>query len=317
VDVDELRGEVFATTTWQALPTFTVEAGLRMEASRITSSGDVVSGRNLYYAKPRLALAWSPDAADQIRLSVEREVGQLNFDDFTAQAAGLNTGTVHAGNPTLDPGQDWELEAAWDRRFWRGGDITVVLRRFWLEDVVDRIGVPSPSGTYDAPGNIGAGTRDEATVTLALPLDRLALPHGMLTGTATLRKSHVTDPTTEQVRELSGMHQSDWEIHYTQGIPAWKISFGADVYGPSIQTFYRFDEIDTDKQHTFVSMFVDYTPKPDFTIKIEALNVTGEGIEHSREVYNGPRNVSALDFTDVHHIRAGHFIRLRAIKTFR
>ncbi|MDB5483496.1 MAG: TonB-dependent receptor [Caulobacteraceae bacterium] len=317
VDVNELRGEVFATTTWQALPTFTVEAGLRMEASHISSSGDVVSARSLYYPKPRLALAWSPDTADQVRLSVEREVGQLNFDDFTAQAAGLNTGTVHAGNPTLNPGQHWVLEATWDRRFWRGGDITLTLRRFWLEDVVDRIGVASPSGTYDAPGNIGAGARDEAYLTVALPLDRLAIPHGMLTGTATVRKSRVTDPTTGQVRELSGLHQSDWEIHYTQGVPAWRASFGADVYGPSTQTFYRFDEIDTDKQSMVVSMFADYTPRMDITFKIEALNVAGQGIEHSRQAYNGPRNSTGLDFTDVHHIRAGHFIRLRFVKTFR
>jgi hypothetical protein len=317
VAVDELRGEVFATTTWQALPTVTVEASLRLEASHIASSGDVLSARSLVYPKPRLALAWSPDAADQFRVSVEREVGQLNFDDFTAQTAGLNTGTVEAGNPTLDPDEDWRIESAWDRRFWRGGDLTLTLRHFWLDDVVDRIGVPSPYGAYDAPGNIGRGTRDEAAVTLALPLDRLAIPHGMLTGVATLRRSHATDPTTAQVRELSGLHQSDWELHYTQGIPALKISLGADIFGPSTQTFYRFDEIDTDKLGTYLTMFMDYSPRTDLTFKIEALNMTGQGIEHSRQVYTGPRNSTGLDFTDVHHLRAGHFLRLRFIRTFR
>jgi hypothetical protein len=316
VDVNELRGEAFATATWQALPTLTAEAGLRMEASHIASSGDVVSARTLYYPKPRLALAWSPDAADQFRLRAEREVSQLNFDDFTAQAAGLNTGTVYAGNPTLNPGQDWVVEAAWDRRFWSGGDITLTVRHYWLEEVVDRIGVPSPSGAYDAPGNIGSGTKDEAALSVNVPLDRLAIPHGMLSGEATLRQSQVTDPTTGQSRGLSGLHQSDWAIHYTQGVPACKMSFGADIYGPWTQTFYRFDEIDTDKGRTFVSMFVDYTPRTDITFKIEALNVTGQGVEHSRQVYNGPRNTDSLDFTDVHHIRTGHFIRIRFIKTF-
>ena len=316
VDVDELRGEVFATATWQALSTLTAEAGLRMEASHIASSGDVVSARSLYYPKPRLTLAWSPDAADQFRLRAEREVGQLNFDDFTAQAAGLNTGTVHVGNPTLDPDQDWVVEAAWDRQFWHGGDVTLTVRHYWLQEVVDRIGVPSPSGTYDAPGNIGSGTKDEAALTVSVPLDRLAIPHGVLSGEATVRQSQVTDPTTGQVRGLSGLHQSDWAIHYAQGIPACKMSFGADIYGPWTQTFYRFDEIDTDKQKTFVSMFVDYTPRTDISFKLEALNVTGQDVEHSREVYNGPRNTDSLDFTDVHHIRTGHFIRLRFIKTF-
>jgi len=316
VDVREARGEVFATTTWQALPNLTAEAGLRVEGSHIASSGDVISGRSLVYPKPRLAVAWSPDPADQFRARIEREVGQLNFDDFTAQTAGLNTGTVHAGNPTLNPDQDWVAEGTWDRRFWRGGDVTVTLRHFWLEDVVDRIGVSSPEGTYDAPGNIGSGDKDEAAVTLTLPLDRLALPHGMLTGVATLRRSQVTDPTTGASRGLSGLHQSDWELHYTQGLPQWKTSFGADVFGPWVQTFYRFDEIDTDKLSTFVTMFVDYSPYAGTTFKIEALNALGQGLEHSREVYNGARNITGLDFTDVHHIRTGHFIRLRVIKNF-
>lgn len=317
VAVDELRGELFAITTWQALPTLTVEASLRLEASHIASSGDVISARSLVYPKPRLAFAWSPDTVDQFRVSVEREVGQLNFDDFTAQTAGLNTGTVDAGNPTLNPDQDWKLEAAWDRRFWRGGDLALTLRHFWLDDIVDRIGVPSPYGAYDAPGNIGKGTRDEAAVTLALPLDRLSIPHGMLTGVATLRRSRVTDPTTAQVRELSDLHRSDWELHYTQGIPALKVSLGADLFGPSTETSYRFDEIDADKLGTYLTMFMDYTPRTDLTFKIEALNVTGQGIEHSRQIYDGPRNSTGLDFTDVHHLRAGHFLRLRFIRTFR
>ncbi|HEY5290364.1 MAG TPA: TonB-dependent receptor plug domain-containing protein, partial [Caulobacteraceae bacterium] len=75
VKVTELRGEAFATAVWQARPSLSVEAGLRMEASRIASTGDVISARTLAYPKPRLVLSWSPDSADQLRLRVEREIG--------------------------------------------------------------------------------------------------------------------------------------------------------------------------------------------------------------------------------------------------
>ena len=316
VYVDELRGEVFGTVTWQALSTLSVEAGLRTEVSRIASSGDVISARSLVYPKPRLALAFSPDGSDQLRLRLEREVGQLDFNDFTAQTAGLNTGTVHAGNPTLNPGEDWVAEAAWDRRFWRAADATLTLRHYWLSDVVDRIGVPSPSGVYDAPGNIGSGSKDEADFALTLPTDRLWIKRGLLTGDVTLRQSQVTDPTTGLSRGISGLHQSDWAIHFTQGLPRWKASWGADLIGPWIQTFYRFDEIDTDKLKAALNLFVEYKPRPDFALRIEALNVTGQGIEHSRRVFNGPRNTDGLDFTDVHQLRTGHYIRLRFIKSF-
>ena len=316
VEVDELRGEVSATATWQALRTLTLEAGIRTEASRITSSGDVISERSLIYPKPRLALAWSPDAADQLRLRIEREVGQLDFDDFTAQTAGLNTGTVHAGNPALNPDQDWVIEAAWDRRFWTSGDATVTLRHYALSDVVDRIGVYDPSGTYDAPGNIGSGTKDEADLTLSLPTDKLGIKGGLITGQGTLRRSQVTDPTLGLPRPISGLHASDWQVHFTQGLPHWKASWGLELDGPWIQTFYRFDEVDTDKLNLFTSAFAEYKPKPDLSLRLEMLNLLGRGFEHVREVYDGPRNDTPLDFTDVRHIRTGRFLRIRVIKSF-
>jgi hypothetical protein len=316
VDVDELRGELLVNATWQAVPSLTAESGLRAEASRISSSGDITSGRSLFFPKPRLALTFSPRASDQFRIRVEREVGQLDFNDFTAQTAGLNTGTVHAGNPTLDPGEDWVAEGAWDRRFWRTADLTFTVRRYWLSNVVDRVGVASPSGVYDSPGNIGAGTKDEASVALSLPLDPLGVAHGLLTGEATLRESRVTDPTVHRVRSISGLHRSDWTLHFTQGMPRWRASWGCDLYGPWTQSYYRFDEIDADKLKMYVGLFADYKPRGDLTFRIEAINAFGQGIEHSRVVFDGPRNAAGVDFTDVHQLRVGHFLRLKLTKSF-
>lgn len=316
VQVKELRGEVFATATWQASPKLTAEAGGRVEASRIASSGDVISGRTLVFPKPRLALTYSPEGADQFRLRVEREVGQLNFDDFTAQTAGLNTGTVQAGNPTLNPSSDWVAEAAWERKFWRSADITITYRHFWLDTVVDRIGVPSPSGTYDAPGGIGSGSRDELAIALTLPTDRLGIPRGQITGDATLRHASVTDPTTGQARTASGLHQSDWNLHFTQGLPHWKASWGADVYGPFIETFYRFNEVDTTKLGLFVQLFAEYQPRPDLSFRVEFLNVGGQGFERSRQVFADARGSSPVDFTDVHSIRLRQLLKLKIVKSF-
>ena len=120
VIVQEKRGEAFTTATWRATPKFTVEAGLRLEDSTITSSGDVVLSKSLFYPKPRLLLTWSPDADNQVRVRVEREVGQLDFKNFTAAAA-LNANGVVAGNPNLMPQTDWAIEAAFDHHFMKSG----------------------------------------------------------------------------------------------------------------------------------------------------------------------------------------------------
>ncbi|MEO8927446.1 MAG: TonB-dependent receptor [Caulobacteraceae bacterium] len=316
VQVTEARGEAFGTATWQARPNLTLEAGLRVEASRIAATGDVVSARTLIYPKPRAVVTWSPDAADQLRLRVEREVGQLNFDDFSAQSANLNTGTVHAGNPNLDPQQDWVVEAAYERHFWGAGDVTVTARHFALTDVVDRVPILDPAGAFDAPGNIGSGTKDEVAFTLTLPTDALGLKRGLLTGQATLRRSSVIDPTVGLTRPISGLHPNDWEIHFTQGLPRWKSIWGFDIFGQWRETYYRFDEIDTDKLKTYVILFAEYKPRPDLSFRAELDNAGGRGFEHAREVFLGPRNMNGLAYTDVRDLHTGRFVYFRILKMF-
>jgi hypothetical protein len=137
-----------------------------------------------------------------------------------------------------------------------------------------------------------------------------------LTGDAVFRQSDVTDPTTGLTRGISGLHQSDWSVHFSQALPRWKASWGVDVFGPWIQTFYRFDEIDTDKLGAFITPFAEYKPRADLTFKVELLSPFGQGLEHSREVFNGPRNLDGIDFIDVHHIHTGRFLRVRFIKSF-
>ncbi len=316
VRVTELRGEAFGVATWRAAPTLTLEGGLRLEASRIASTGDVVHGRTFLFPKPRALVTWSPDAADQVRVRVEREVGQLDFDNFAAGAASLTNGAVHAGNPSLTPQQDWVIEAAYDRRFWGGADATVTLRHYALTDVIDRAPIYDPAGVYDAPGNIGSGTKDEAAFSLTLPTDRFGLKAGALSATTTFRRSRVIDPTTGQPRPISGLHPRDAQIHFTQGLPRLKATWGFDIFDQWRETYYRFNEVDTDKLKTYATVFGEYKARPDLAIRFEIDNVGARSFRHVREIYEGPRNGSALAYADIRDLRGARFFYLRLRKTF-
>jgi hypothetical protein len=316
VRVTEARGEVFGIATWKASRTLTVLGGLRVEASHIASTGDVVSGHTFVYPKPRLLLTWSPDAADQVRLRVEHEVSQLNFDDFTGSNNSLSNGAVRAGNPNLSPQTDWVYEAAYDRRFWRGAQVTVTLRHYQISDVIDRKPILSADGNYDAAGNIGSGTKDEAALALTLPTDRLGVKNGTLSGQGTIRQSQVIDPTTGQRRSISGLHPSDWEAHFTQGLPRWKSKWGLDVFGQWNETYYRFDEIDIDKLKTYASLFGEYQPRPDLSIRLEVDNLGARAFRHVREVYPDLRSATPLEYTDIRDLHGGRAYYLRLRKTF-
>ncbi len=247
-------------------------------------------------------------------MRVEREVGQLNFDNFTASAATLGGGSVHGGNPNLNPQQAWVVEAAYDRRFWGAAQVTLTGRHYWLKDVEDH--VPDPTGSFDTPGNIGAGEKNELAVNLNLPTDKLGLKRGVITATGTWRASSVTDPTTGRKREISGLHHFDSEIHFTQGLPRWKSTWGIDIFGAWRETYYRFNEIDTDRLKTWVAFHIEYKPRPDLALRFEFDNATARGFEHIRQYFPGPRNLTDDPRIDTRDLHYGQMFYVRARKTF-
>ncbi|HEY3813421.1 MAG TPA: TonB-dependent receptor [Caulobacteraceae bacterium] len=313
--VREKRGEAFTTATWRPAASVALEAGVRVEESTITSTGDTALSKTLVYPKPRLVATWTPDAGDQVRLRVEREVGQLDFTSFVA-AASLNANGVAAGNPNLLPQQDWAFEAAYDRHFWKDGVVSLTVRHLELSDVVDRVPVQSPSGFFDEPGNIGGGSENDIVGAFSVPLDRFFIPGGVFRGLETWRFSQVSDPTTGEARPISGLHPFDGELHFSQDLPRWRLNWGIDSTIGYTERYYRFDEIDTNRKKTWASLFVVYKARPDLTIRAELDNLSGRTYTVTRQVFDGPRDAFPLDFFDVQQRRWGLLSYLRIRKTF-
>jgi outer membrane receptor protein involved in Fe transport len=323
VRVEELRGELSAIATWQPFRSLNLETGLRFEASTITSAGDTELTKTLSFPKPRVVATWSPTPSDQLRVRFEREIGQLNFNDFVASSSVANTGTAIAGNPDINPQQAWVIEAAYERRFWRNGLASATLRHYQLTDVVDRIPLIAGNTVIDAPGNIGDGTRTEATLALSVPLERFGLRAAQVRGAITWRRSRVTDPVTGEERPISFLHPLDWEIHFTHDLPRWRVNYGIDVngvfngnYNGYRETSYRVTEIVTRVQHTFVVFFGEYKPRPNLILRWELQNALGRDFILTRQVYSGPRNTSPLAYVDVRHLRPGPALLLRVRRTF-
>lgn len=317
VEVEETRGEAFATLTWRANPRLSVEAGLRQETSSISSEGDVVLEKSLNFTKPRLAVAWSPGGGRQVRLRLEREVGQLNFDDFVAASSAVSTGAVLAGNPDLSPQQAWVGEATFEQRFGRGAVLVATVRRAALSDVIDRAPLfVGGVAVADAPGNLGDGTKDEAILNLTLPLDRLGLRGGQLKGQGTWRRSEVDDPVLGGTREISGLRPVEWEAHFTHDLPGLQANWGVDATGGYRESYYRLSEIETRKAGIWVVVFAEYKPRRDIILRVEVQNLGARNVQRIREVYIGPRSDDRLAYTDVRDLEYGRAVFVRLRKTF-
>jgi outer membrane receptor protein involved in Fe transport len=317
VRVEETRGEGSLQATWKPSAKLTLEAGMRVEVSTISSSGDVVLGKTLTFPKPRLVVTWAPDGKNQFTLRGEREVGQLNFRDFVANSS-LNTGSVQAGNPDLEPQTAWVGEATYERRFWGSGSITLTYRHSELQDVVDRVPVfdpADPANVFDAPGNIGDGKEDDFIFGLTVPLDKLGLKRAQVKSFGTFRWSDVTDPTTGEQRRITAQHPWDYEVHFSQDVPRWKLTWGVDVFNRWTEHYYRFNEVDRFALKTFVVVFAEIKPQPGLALRAEIDNAFARGYERDIQIYDGPRNTSPLLYTDIRNQDMGQVFYLRVRKT--
>jgi len=323
--VTELRGEIFADATWRATSKLTFEAGLRTEASRLQSSGDVSATERFVFPKPRLVVTWTPNASDQLQLRIEREVSQLDFNNFAAQGS-LVSGE-HAGNPQLTPAQDWVLEASVDHRFWKGGDVSLTLRNFWLAEVIDFAPLCSgaaalagcvPNNEFDAPANIGSGEQRALLAALTLPTDRLGIANGQIILRGVWRFSRVTDPSTLRPRGVSGLHPFDGEAHFVQGLPGLKSTWGVDVGLAWRQIEYHFNEIDTQRLSATVNVYFEYKPRPDLSLRVEADNLIAHNFVQTRAFFDPFRGagVGALSAVDTRRTRFGPELAVQVRKVF-
>jgi hypothetical protein len=309
VQVKEMRGEAFAKATWVINPKLTAEVGLRIEASHLTSSGDVIVDNTFVYPKPRMVLTWSPDEADQFRARVEEEVGQLDFNYFVANSS-LTTGKIFTGNPNLTPQQALVYEAAYERRFWGKGDVSITYRHSNLTSVIDRAPVVSPAGDFDQPANIGGGTKDELITAVNLPLDRFGIKGGLIRANATWRHSRVTDPTTGRERALGLLRPREGEIDFSQDLPQWRLNWGGTYNMGWRQPYYDFNQVEVDNFRPYGTVFVEYRPRPGLSLRGEVDDI-GADFRRTLEIFPDLRSTTAQQLNDIRSLYFGPTLYFR------
>ncbi|MFT4251269.1 MAG: TonB-dependent receptor [Caulobacter sp.] len=294
VRVEETRGEVFGVATWRARADLTLEGAVRVERSTISQTGDTNLEKSLTYPKPRLSATWSPSKRDQFRGRIEREVGQLDFGDFVSSTA-FSTGRDTAGGADLVPERAWVIEAAWERKFGKDGALVLTARHKEISDVADRIVVLDAAGNaYDAPGNIGDAASDELELSVNLPLERF-VPGGLLRGKGTWTKSEVVDPITRQTRRISDQSPFEGELRFSQDLPKRNLQWGVELFSGFSETAYAFNEVSRFEIEPWLSAYAEVKPRKGLSLRVEAQNLTGRGLNRQREVFHG-RTRAAADF---------------------
>jgi hypothetical protein len=314
ISVNEKRGEVFGTATWKITPALSLEAGMRMEVSTISETGDSTSTRDFFYPKPRLLLSYQIDPQSQLRLRAERVVGQLNFSDFVA-SSNLSGYGVAGGNANLRPDQRWQFDVALEKHFWGRGGIVLDYLHEDITDLEDYIPI---GGGLDAPGNIPHATQDKFSITGQVPLDFLGLENALFKPNLYWTTSSLIDPVTGERRRISNARNINSYYDIIQDIDSlkstWDFSWGTSFS----RTTWRISQISRVAIHNspYFNFSWTYKPTPDWKITLGADNFASYRFELEQINFPGPRNLSGPSSVQDVFDRTQPRIYLNLRKTF-
>ncbi len=302
--VSEDRGELFGSWVYTPSSDWTLETGLRYEASKISQSGDASRARTFKFWKPSFAATWNVTEKDQIRTSIEREVAQLNFFNFVSNV-NLSDSQTNLGNPELEPDRTWAYEASWEHRFSEKGTVNLKYHRDEITAVQGRVPINNAS---DGPGNLGNANRWFIEVEARMPLDALGLKNATLDGSLFLRDSSVVDPVTGLERRLGNEGRHRWGLDFRQDINSAKIAWGWDYNsGYGSHQFRLFEESFNNGRSGDLDAFIETTRYGGVTIKLGVDNIFDQKRQRSRTFFDGSRALGVIDSVDERSRTSGRF----------
>ena len=269
--VKEKRAEFYVKAGRALSDEVRVDAGLNYEVSDLSVRGDTTADRVLKFLKPSLTVDWKPGKGWHTQFSIRRTVAQLEFFDFISSAQ-LSDSRFNGGNADLEPQRTWEARISVDRPLFGTGLVKLDLGYDHISMLQDRI---LTEEGFDAPGNIGTGKRSFATLAVDAPLDRFGLKGTRAKFNATLQRTRVHDPISDEVRNFSNYFPNwEWSVELRRDAGHW--AYGFDVGDRDKFTIFRASEEDINfNGGPFGNAFVEYRPSPRTTVTFNVNNLFG------------------------------------------
>ena len=310
--VEEDRYEAFLSYNFPFTKKFRTELALNYEWSEISQSGDVNLSRVFKYWKPRIDIKWDYKKNRQIRLSIERSVGQINFDDFISSYDQFEE-TIRTGNPDLKPETAWELKLEHE---WRlpndGGVVTLKGLASEIDGPVDRLPIDGFAGI----GNLGSGERTQARIDGSIRINKL-LEGGVFRFMGYLQSTEVLDPVTNIKRDFSWLKRWETMIGIRQDIPGGKYSWGITYRSQS--QFNIYDPYLLGRFAQDPTLGFGFTAKinPQLNLNFMAKNIFGTNFGFGRkQIYNGFKSNNDLLIQENFDVNDHSFFKVELEGTF-
>ena len=311
-EITETRIEPFTSASWQATEKIFIDARFEAEYSKLNQTGpDITNRRSLFYLRPGLDLRYDVAPLNQIRASLQRNVGQLDFADFVAtfENSDSRPGVVNAGNPNLVPEKIWEYALTYERRLSADGGV-VSLKAFYndISDLVDSIAVcpqlvPSAGGDIDkcrellntsAVGNVGKARQYGLETKASLRLSSFGLPGVVVNASGVLRDSRFTDAFTSKRADIQDYPPYAYSLGFRHDIGWRDLSYGATFDDEGLRKDLEINTSHALNRRLDGTAFVEMRVLSGIKAKLEVRRIFRSGAERVRSTFTGNRGFSPL-----------------------
>lgn len=256
--VEEMRYEYFAIHNWELNDRMSLESTMLFEDSTISQSGTSNQARSFTFFRPRFDYRFDLTNSIQFRGTIEKDVEQLSFRDFTAGVdEGDDEQNAFEGNSDLRQQQLWRYEANFEYRLPQ--DAGVINTNFFYEDredLIDNVDVSTKTEILSARGNIGDGERYGLRLDGSLRMSFINQPQILVTAALNLEESTLTDPFLQQERERSMRGGgSSYRFGFRHDIPSFNnLNYGVN-YRREFFNEFRVYDIDKIEQYPKVGFY--------------------------------------------------------------
>ena len=280
--VEENRYEPFVQHSWQITPSISLESALVAEFSEIEQTGDASKSRKFDFLKPSLDLRNDLTDTLQLRARVQKQVSQLNFEQFVASAdSNDDQQNTEAGNPALAQEETWHYELNLEYRL--PDDVGVVNLRAYYQDisnVIDRLDLrPMALRPVGATGNIGDAVKKGLGVDTSTRLGFLGMPEAIVTTALQLEDSSVRDPILGVDRRLQFHSRGSARVGFRHDVTAYNFNYGIDYRYNFNGGSRRFDvnRLENTIFDPTMTVFVEKTFFTDVVVNLESMNFLDNG----------------------------------------
>lgn len=306
--VTEDRYEVSASFSKGLTGRLSFQTTAAYEFSTLKQTGSAANDRSFKRPKGSASLTWNNGKGFDITLTGERSVGQLSFGDFLARV-NVDDENANAGNNELVPFQRWEVQLDLNKTLGAWGSTSLMLEQRWIEDFLTLVPLDDLSG--EALGNLPSARRTEIEWTTTLKLDPLGWKGAQLDLRLEYEEGEFRDPLTAELRDFSRGRDREADIELRHDIPGTSLAYGAAMNYARDRRFFRLEESNLAVDGpTFARVYVEHKDLFGLTARATLGNIANGRDRDDRIVYDGPRNIAPVLFTEERARRIGPIFRL-------